>query len=461
MPEKFDTVIVGGGIGGTALGALLAAGGQKLFLSEKNSIIGGRCASYQKDGFTIDVGVHLFGLTGKGPLGEVCRRAGEPDAIEWVLARNPRVAVHRGGQTRPFTREMMTSELEEKSVSRLAEIFAKMGQMTTDELNSLWYVPLKNWIEGFTSDRNIMRMFTMLCGIYLCVTPDVASTAEFVLSLRELLQARNSGYPKGGSGVIPLTYQRIIEKHGGTVRLSCPTERIVIEDGRAKGIVVGGKVIEADRVVSNADIKATVLELAGAEHFPREYVERVQNLTYAAHVFALKVALNEMITDQKMIMYTPDLTEEELEEIERQILEGQAPPGAGGMICVPTNFDPALAPPGKQLIFFGIGTSPHQEWEPWEKICLNALKDVFPSIEEHILWKVTHSPDDIERFAGEEGNVVGVGQTIDQVHERRPTHETPVKDLYLCSAEAGGHGIGTELAASSALELSEKLLSAS
>lgn len=460
MPEKFDTVIVGGGIGGTALGALLAAGGQKLFLAEKNSIIGGRCASYRKDGFTIDVGVHLFGLTDKGPLGEVCRRAGEPDAIEWVLARNPRVAVHRGGQTQPFNREVMMSEMEGKSVSRLVEIFAKMGQMAADELNSLWYVPLKNWIEGFTTDRNIMRTFTMLCGIYLCVAPDIASAAEFILCLRELLQARSSGYPKGGSGAIPLAYQRIIEKHGGTVRLGCPVERIVIEDGRAKGIVIGDEVVEADRVVSNADIKTTVRELVGAEHFPREYVERVRSLTYTAHVFALKVALNQVITDQKMIMYTPDLTDEELEEVERQISEGQTPAVAGGMICVPTNFDPGLAPPGRQLIFFGVSSGPHQEWKQWEKICLEALKEVFPSIEEHILWTVTHSPDDIELFAGEEGNVIGVGQTVDQVHERRPIHETPVKDLYLCSAEAGGHGIGTELAASSALDLTDKILSA-
>ncbi|UCD85872.1 MAG: NAD(P)/FAD-dependent oxidoreductase [Deltaproteobacteria bacterium] len=459
MPEKFDTIIVGGGIGGTALGALLAAGGQNLLLTEKNSIIGGRCASYRKDGFTIDVGVHLFGLSDKGPLGEVCRRAGEPDAIEWVLARNPRVAVHRGGRTQPFDREAMMRELEEKSVAPLAEIFARIGQMTTAELDSLWYLPLKSWIEGFTPDRNIMRMFTMLCGIYLCVPPDSASTAEFIICLRDLLQARNSGYPKGGSGIIPQTYQRFIEKYGGTVRLNCPTERIVIENERAKGIVAGGELIEADRVVSNADIKCTVLELAGDEHFPREYVEKVRSLTYAAHVFALKVAIDEVITDQKMIMYTPNLTDEELEEIERQIFAGQAPPVASGMICVPTNFDPGLAPPGKQLVFFGIGTAPHQEWATWEKICLDALKDVFPTIEEHIIWKVTHSPDDIERFAGEKGNVIGVGQTVDQIHEKRPTHETPVKDLYLCSAEAGGHGIGTELAASSAIELADKLLS--
>lgn len=457
---KYDTAIVGGGIGGVALGALLAAGGQNVFLAEKNSIIGGRCASYRKDDFTIDVGVHLFGLTDKGPLGEVCRRAGEPGAIEWVLARNPRVAVHSDGQTRPFSREMMTSELNEKGVSGLAQIFTKVAQITDDDLKSLRYMPLKEWIESITPNKDIMRIFTMLSGIYLCVTPDAASTAEFIVCLRELTLAKSSGYPKGGSGAIPQAYQQIIEKHGSVARLSCPVERIVIEDGRAKGVAISGEVIEANRVVSNADIKATVFELAGAGHFPQNYVEKVRNLTYAAHVFAVKVALDEVITDQKMIMFTPNLTDEELEEVERRISKGLAPGVTGGMICVPTSFDPELAPPGKQLIYFGARCDPHEEWKPWEKTCMDALKEVFPSIEEHIIWTVTHSPDDIEHFAGEEGNVIGVGQTIDQIYEKRPAHETPVENLYLCSAEAGGHGIGTELAASSALDLAEKLLPA-
>lgn len=87
MAERADTVIIGGGVGGTALGALLASAGQRVILFEKNTIIGGRCASYIRDEFIVDVGVHLFGMCDKGPLGEVCRRAGEPEAIKWVLAR--------------------------------------------------------------------------------------------------------------------------------------------------------------------------------------------------------------------------------------------------------------------------------------------------------------------------------------------------------------------------------------
>lgn len=459
MAIRADTVIIGGGVGGTALGALLASAGQRVVLVEKNGIIGGRCASYLRDGFVVDVGVHLFGLGEKGPLGEVCRRAGEPEAIHWILARHPRVSVHYRGQTQAFTREMMSSQVEKKELGNLARIMLQVMQMKEAELDRLWHTPLREWLSGFTADPSVHGWFAMLCGIYFCISPEVASAAEFIRTLREVMAARSSAYPAGGCGAIPGAYQRIIEEHGGEVRLGCAAEKIVIEQGRAKGVIAGGEAIEADRVVSNADIKATIGGLAGAEHFPSEYVQRVQGLTYTAHVVALKVALDTRITDQKMIMYLPDLGEEEMKELQRRYLEGgPMPMVAGGMLNSPTNFDPDLAPAGRQMIFFGTRCERHQDWKQWGEIMMAALGQVFPGIEARVLWTAVDSPDTVERYAGEDGNVIGVGQTVDQVQERRPAHETPVKNLYLCSAEAGGHGIGTELAASSALELSEKLL---
>ncbi len=459
MTQRVDTVIIGGGIGGTALGALLASAGQKIILVDKNSIIGGRCASYIKDGFTVDVGVHLFGECGKGPLGEVLRQAGDPDAIEWVLARNPRVAMHIQGKTQPFGRQMVGGNVDKKEMGNLANMFVKVVQMSDRELDELWYTPLKDWVSRFTENDDIHAMFAMLCGIYLCITPDVASTTEFIKAFRGVIQHKSSGYPKGGCVAIPKAYQKIIEKHGGEVRLSCPAETIVIEDFQAKGIVAGGETILADRVISNADIKATIGGLAAPEHFPPSYVTRVKALTYTAHVLALKVALDEKITDQKMVMYAPNLDDKMLEKVKRAYMTGGPMPMVpGGMLNSPTNFDPDLAPEGKQLIFFGTRCEPGQDYEEWGRLCMGALEDVFPGIGKHVLWSVVDSPEVVEQYAGEEGNVIGIGQTVDQIHELRPTHETPVKDLFLCSAEAGGHGIGTELAASSALELARKLV---
>lgn len=461
MAEKIDTVIVGGGIGGTAIGALLASGGQRVVLVDKNSIIGGRCASYVRDGFTVDVGVHLFGLSNNGPLGEVCNRCGDPDAIEWVLARRPGVGVHFKGQTQPLSRSTMMENVNKDNIGPLANLMVSLVQMKDEELNKLWYVPLREWVSRFTTDQEAHAFFAMLCGIYFCITPSEASTAEFIHAFRGVMKHKSSGYPKGGCVSIPRTYQRFIEENGGEVRLECPAERIIIEDGKARGVVAGGETIMADRVISNADIKQTIGGLAEARHFPPEYVERIQGLTWTAHVLGLKVALDSVITDQKMIMYLPDLPDEEIEKLQRAYLDGhqvEMPEVAGGMLNSPTNFDPDLAPPGKQLVTFGTKCEPGQDWDKWAKICMNALEDVFPGIGEHVLWSTIDSPDTVAKYAGEEGNVIGVGQTVDQIHERRPTHETPVEDLYICSAEAGGHGIGTELAASSALELADKLL---
>ena len=85
----YDIVIIGGGVGGTAIGAILASKGFKTLLLEKNKFLGGRCSTYEKDGFKIDVGVHLFGRSSKGPHGEILNVIGMGDAIDWVLCRKP------------------------------------------------------------------------------------------------------------------------------------------------------------------------------------------------------------------------------------------------------------------------------------------------------------------------------------------------------------------------------------
>lgn len=459
MSKKVDTIIIGGGIGGTALGALLASAGQNVELYEKNSIIGGRCTSYEKDGFIVDLGVHLFGLSEKGPLGDVLTRSGKPDAIEWVLARKPRASMYFNGQLKPFTRDMLLGQIEEKEYGNLLQLFMSMLQMEDKEINELWYVSLFDYASRFTKDESIHAMFAMLCGIYFCVPPDVTSAAEFITTFKELSSTRSSAYPKGGCISIPKAYQGIIEENGGRVFFDAPVDEIIIENGEAKGIRVNGSVVEADRVVSNADIKTTIGGMAPAEHFPADYIKRVQNLTYTAHVISIKVALDKKITDEKMVMYAPEMSEEEIKELSKKYFNGEEMPMmAAGMMNSPTNFDEALAPEGKQLVFFGTKCERHQDWRQWGDICLKALVDMFPDIEKHILWTKVDSPDTVAYYAGEDGNVIGVGQTIDQIHERRPTHETPVKGLYLCGAEAGGHGIGTELAASSAIELADKLL---
>lgn len=48
---NYDVIIIGTGIGGAAIGALLAHAGWKILILEKNKIVGGRYTTYKRYGF--------------------------------------------------------------------------------------------------------------------------------------------------------------------------------------------------------------------------------------------------------------------------------------------------------------------------------------------------------------------------------------------------------------------------
>ncbi len=447
-----DAVIVGGGIGGTAIGALLAHRGQKVLLFDKNKTIGGRCTSYEKEGCTVDLGVHLFGVGDRGSLGEVCRRVGRPDAIEWLTINSP---ILRYKETvKRYSRRTMQEMIPEEEAENLGAFFMRVLTIEPEEIDTLWYTPLEAWLDQFTTDPAVHALIEMICGQYFCVPLATASTAEFIRCFRDVVMARSSAFPRGGCIAIPRAYASVITDCGGGVELGTKVKKILVEAGTARGVELeDGTRVTADRVISNADIKETVRGLVGPEHFPPEYVERVDGLTYAAAAVALKVALSEKITDDQLLLYIPYDYGEAHEWKRRMMEEGEVPDRLGGMITSPTNYDPSLAPEGTQMIFYGTASFAGVDPKPLREKMLETFFQIYPQARDKVLWTRFDTAEIVKAYAGEEGNIIGVGQTVDQIQDRRPSQKTPIKGLYLCSAEAGGQGIGTELAADSALDL--------
>ena len=453
-------IIVGGGIGGTAVGALLAHRGFNVQLFDKNDIIGGRCTSYKKEGFTIDVGVHLFGEGAKGPLQQILEMVGLPDALQWVLSRDPRPLLKYKGKTTVYSRKTMAELLPPSEFDNVMKFFADCMSIRKKRINELYYTDLETYIKQYSPNPIFHAFVGMICGQYFCVPPNVASTGEFIRSFRGVVSKRASAYPVGGCIAIPEAYVKAIEKFGGTVSLNSEIKRIIVEDNKAIGIELNdGTTHEAEIIISNADIQNTVLNLIGENQFPKKYVSRIKELTYAQHCMSIKVALDKKITDQKLIMHI-HVDYSDMESYINQIMTGQIPDVIGGMITIPSNYDPGLAPEGKQLIFLGTAISSDwrgQDWNKWGERCLESLIKVLPEMEGHVMWYNTDTPVTVEKYAGEDGNIIGVGQTVDQVKERRPSQITPIENLYIVGCEAGGWGIGTELAANSAIELADIL----
>ena len=74
--NKYDVITIGSGIGGAASAALLSHTGFKTLVLEKNERIGGFTSCYEKQGFTVDISIHVFSNGINGRFGKILRRIG-------------------------------------------------------------------------------------------------------------------------------------------------------------------------------------------------------------------------------------------------------------------------------------------------------------------------------------------------------------------------------------------------
>jgi all-trans-retinol 13,14-reductase len=64
----FDVIVIGGGISGLMSALALSKHGKSVVVLEKNSLVGGNCNSYMVDGFQVDTGPHAITHLREGPL---------------------------------------------------------------------------------------------------------------------------------------------------------------------------------------------------------------------------------------------------------------------------------------------------------------------------------------------------------------------------------------------------------
>ena len=78
-------IVIGSGIGGSGVAALLQHRGFDVTILEKNKFFGGKCYGYDRDGYIVDSGVHMYSRGQNGPLNEISRQIG--GNIKWFQKR--------------------------------------------------------------------------------------------------------------------------------------------------------------------------------------------------------------------------------------------------------------------------------------------------------------------------------------------------------------------------------------
>ena len=454
-------VVIGSGIGGCAVASLLAKSGCEVTLLETHSFPGGRCASMEKQGFHYDFGVHMFSRGDRGPHGEVNRRLGGD--LKWIT-RDPacrvigRVEFDFPLDIKPLMRQVNLARnlgVRAKSYVGAFRLFRSLLKGDDVEVND--QVCLQDYVSRFTDDEMIHLFINCLSQLFFALSYKETSAGEFIWCSSRMFNEACFGYPVGGSGEIPKSFLRGLEGFGGKVHFSEPVVRIRIENGSVRGVETASGYYPADIVISNCGILRTI-DLAGREHFPENYVRKAEQYRYSNSYVTVKYALERRVVLYPVVFYMPHLP---AGEVFRYVEEETVPEDPYLFMPVPANHDPDLAPDGKQLVIVGAPAPPGASGDlcaaildrVHDKVC-----ELYPDLEAAVLWQSRSTCNDAAELTGHRtGEAIGLAQTPGQAGRLRPELATPVTGLWLVGADAGARGIGTEMAAASALRLADIL----
>jgi len=418
------TIIVGAGINGMLLGALLAHDGEEVTLFEKNPFPGGRAYILERDGFTVDYGMHLTRFGPKSALAKIMARIGRPVSFRrlgtsWLIDYDGRRVIFPTSPGGIFKSDLFTPMEKLKILSLLLKI--KKGRL--DE--GLMDVSLRDWIHLNNISGGIRRYLELLsASVMVCPFIEKTSAGEMFRNMRRVLATGHSAeYLVGGWKPVMNALIETISRRG-EIRLGQKVDSVILAKGVASGVLSRRKRHLADRVVINLPVQE-IFSILPASKFDPSYVKLCKNMEPTSGIF-IDITLEHPISDYDGLLYTYR-------------------PMAYGIIT--SNLSQGIAPPGRQLFTMFYPTAAEdlrdqalrsrRREELWE-----GIRRFFPDIDRHILWKR-------ESFLK---MVDGCQVNTSQTEDKRPTANVPgYSNLFLVGDSIAAPGAGGDVGNESVL----------
>jgi len=212
---------------------------------------------------------------------------------------------------------------------------------------------------------------------------------------------------RGGSDLLIEKMTAEMRRNGVELRKKVLVERVLVEEragGKvACGIVAkGGRVIRAKAVLSNANIKNTVFRLAGAEHFPADFVAAAQavRINSSSCQVYLGIRKGETIPHIGDLVFTsssPAFSSGELTDLHTtsRTLSIYYPDTRPGL----DRYTVVASINGLYSDWSGLSEAEYaREKERLIEESIAALERFVPGVREKIDWKEAATPRTIERY---------------------------------------------------------------
>jgi len=363
--RKADVLVIGSGMGGMSVAALLAKDGYRVFVAEKTARIGGRCSTMDYRGYRCTSGVLAVEMNG------IVRAFFEQVGVPFDVA--PAGSIRFLVQGKHFSASRgsgMKSLLA--STGATGDSIEKLMSAISRAIN--WKEPspgitLESWVRQYTDHPGVMQLFEVLVNMTLMVRVSEVSARYFFRLIRQG-GAGEFGYCREGSAALPEALGRVVLQHGGEIWIDSRVSRILVDDGVVQGAVLEhqGRTfrIEAQVVVSDTGPKLTV-ELVGRHLFDHDYLQELETKLEPTAVICLQIGLAEALFEGNHLL---------LPGLERVYALYQ-----------PTVLCPNLAPAGRHLLVanaipgstqvLASETGRQRELE----LCLDEIRSVFPQFD--------------------------------------------------------------------------------
>jgi phytoene desaturase len=486
----YNVVVIGAGVGGLGIAALLAKKGRKVLLLEQSNLIGGCCSTFENNGYHFDLGASI--IEDAQVIDWCFQRLGTSLRKEVeLIAPDPIFTVYlKDGTKMKYPLSIEESAKEIAKVSPEDEknwlAFCKYMKEFNDAAVPGFFIKPANTlgdvIKMFRETPTMLKYMALFNGSYQGVLKKFFKSEKIRESLAfqafyaglppELLPGLYSVIPysehegiyysKGGMIAIPAALRRVGEKYGLIVKLNTLVKRVIVKDGRAMGVTLAdGTDITADLVVSDINAKKLYLELVGEEHLSNMVRKGVKSYEVSMSTPTIYLGVD----------YVPPLQSHHtlatipVEEMNKYWWDnyeaGRYPAEQFGIISWTSHSDPNLAPPGHNVIILTLGAGPYKlDGTTWEKEKAGLLERIIkyysdkyvPGLAEHVKVAEFSTPVDYEkRLLTPEGAIYALRQDVPHSICFRPASKSKsIKGLYLVGASTHPGG-GVPVVVSSAM----------
>jgi prolycopene isomerase len=471
-----DAVVIGAGNGGLTAALTLAGQGVKTLLLERHNIPGGCATSFVRGRFEFEVALHqLSGMgteTHPGPLRDLLGRMGVLGQLDFVTMETLyRVVVPGRLDLRlPADRAAAVAALQDRfpGEAEAIERFFDLVYRFCDEVVGVFYfrdpkasrekyplfsryalTPAADVLDAHFADP-LLKTAVGIYWSYMGLPPRYLTFFDLALVLWAYIEFKPS-HIKGGSQALSNALLDGFRRAGGRARFNCGVHRIVVAEGRVRGVVTDeGDEIRTDYVISNAGTLTTYRDLIDAGQVPQRVFENLGTASVGTSAFTLYMGLDCEPAEVGIQYATNFLTTTTDFDRVYATMKTLNPPEGALFTCFDVD-DPDFSPAGAcQAALVGL-----QYAEPWTAVpperyadtkyrlaegFLKLAETVYPDLRGRIEELEIATPLTHMRYLGHPGGAI---YGVDRHAKDAPflTDLRPAVDgLFMAGAWAGGGG---------------------